>query len=97
MIKLIGGGGSQIILAAGYLSAIWLIKTFWARHDAISDKLMAMLALQFSDAEKRRELWDAQAKVIEGQTTTIKDLTREVAASRADVAGLRADLTRIRQ
>lgn len=78
MLKLIGNGSSQIILAAGYLPMFWLIKILWTARDTLSEKFMAMLALQFSDADKRKDLWDAQAKIIDGQTTAIKDLTREV-------------------
>ncbi len=94
--KALGTASPQLILAAGYAPCFWVIRTLWTKSDGLSDKLMAMLALQFADADKRRDLWDAQAKVIDGQTSVIKDLTREVAASRNEVAGLRADIQRVK-
>jgi hypothetical protein len=89
-LKLIGSGSAQVVLAAGYVPMFWMIKVLWSDRAALSDKLMAMLALQFADADKRRDLWDAQAKVIDGQTTVIKDMTREVAGLRTDIQRVKA-------
>jgi hypothetical protein len=87
MLKLIGGGGSQIILAAGYIPMFWLIKILWSdRADALA-KLVEMLRLQFADQDGRKELWRTQGGIIEGQTRTISDLKTEV-------AGLRDELRR---
>ena len=89
LIKLIGGGGSQIILTAGYIPMAWLIRVLWSDRAALGDKILAILTQQFADAEKRKDLWDAQAKVIDGQTGAIKDLTREVQAARSDIQRIR--------
>lgn len=81
-LQALGTGSAQVVLAAGYLPVFWLVKTLWSARDALQDKIMAMLDKQYADADKRKELWDAQAKVIDGQTAAIKDLTREVSALR---------------
>lgn len=79
-LKLLGSGSAQLVLAAGYIPMFILIKKLWSDRDSISEKLFAMLELQFADSTTRKELWNAQAKVIDGQTGAIKDLTREITA-----------------
>lgn len=100
MLKLIGNGGSQIILAAGYIPMFWVIKALWAKCDALGDKILSMLALQYADADKRKELWDAQTKVIDGQTTVIKDQVRTIDSQTVAIKDLtrevREGLQRIR-
>jgi len=67
----------------------WLVKAMWADRVALMEKFLKMLAQQYEDAAKRKELWEAQARVIEGQTRTITDLTREIGHLREDVRRLK--------
>ncbi len=49
-----------------------------------------MLATQFDDASRRKDLWDGQAKVIEGQTQATRDLKQEIQSLRADITRVKA-------
>lgn len=84
-LKALGTGSAQFVLAAGYLPVFWLVKTLWTARDTLQDKILAMLDKQYADADGRKTLWDAQRQVIEGQSTAIKDLSREVMSLRADI------------
>ena len=88
-LKLLGNGGSQMILAIGYLPVLWLVRTLWIERTALQEKFLAMLGQQFDDAARRKELWDGQAKVIEGQTQATKDLKQEIQSLRTDIQRVR--------
>ncbi len=84
-LKLLGNGGSQMILVFGYLPVLWLVRALWKERGELSDKFLAMLGQQFDDASRRKDLWDGQAKVIEGQTQATRDLKQEIQSLRADI------------
>lgn len=77
-IKLIGTGGAQIVLVAGYLPVFWLIRTLWKDRGTMQDKVLDMLAKQYDDASRRKDLWDAQGKLIDSQTRAIDALREKI-------------------
>lgn len=96
LLKLLGNGGSQVILAAGYYPAYVLIRALWTAREALQFKIIEMLALKFADAANAKDLWSAQSKVIEDQTRTIAEQSKIIASLDRKVGDLATELSRVR-
>lgn len=96
LLKLLGNGGSQLILAAGYYPVYVLIRALWDARESLQSKLVEMLAMKFADAANSKDLWSAQAKVIEDQTRTIAEQSRIISMLDRRVAELAEELKRAR-
>jgi hypothetical protein len=88
ILEVYGPAAPPLLLLLG---GIWWIagdrKQVIAERDKWLDKLQEMLELQFTDAANRKELWDAQAKVIADLTQTIKDMKAEFIQRLTDLRG----------
>ena len=88
-MKDLGEATAQVILAAGYVPAGIAIAILWKACTKWQEKVLEMLALKFADASNAKDLWSAQAKVIEDQTRTIHGLEKQVAGLADEVRRLR--------
>ena len=79
--------GAVFSMAMGAIG--WLVKALWGERTALTEKFVAMLDRQYADADKRKDLWEAQAKVIDGQTRSITDMIREITTLREEVRRLK--------
>lgn len=96
LLKAIGSGSAQLILAAGYIPVIWLVKVLWTDRNNATDKIVEMLRLQFGDAAARKDLWDKLTQTVAEQARAINDQNKTLAEAAKTVADLREDLRRLK-
>jgi len=91
-LKLLGNGGSQMILAIGYLPVLWLVRTLWTERGAAQEKLATMLAQSYEASNTRKDLWTDLGKVVDGQSRQIEAQTREISDQKRVIADMVAEL-----
>lgn len=81
-----------VIVVALAIACVWLARGWLANSKEAGQTYISLLREQFSDAARRKDLFDEIGKLLDMQAQAIRDLRNDLAAAKQDLSAIRSEL-----